>query len=287
MWVIRATTARGRLPEPSEHVLPGGYVGQRIHVRLGGQVVAGTHVPDDDARAADIRQQLATVPGYRVVSDAEVATTELVDPASEAPRLDDERAARDRISAVALANGWPADDLHDAWDGTANTREQKSPTTGLTLLEMAQTTPPKDWATLRGRSEPPWSDPDWHRPHPGWAPPPWSRTPAPPVEPPVVPPAPDGGDEPTVMIDEPISVDAPTVIIERPEAVLLVEQTAWPEGADPYPADQAPEALAVVRKLRQRFQQAPGLARTNKYLKESKLRPLAAQAELDWFLTHP
>lgn len=284
MWLIRATTHRGRLPEPSEHVLPGGYVGQRVHVRLDGQVVAGTHVPDDDSRAPEIRRQIATLPGYRVVSDAEVETTAS---ASEAPRPDDERDARGRISAVALANGWPADDLHDTWDGTAGTREQKSPTSGLTLLEMAQTVPPKEWAALRARSEPPWSDPDWHRPHQGWVPPPWSRVPAPPPEPPVVPAAPDAGDEPTVMIDEPISVDAPTVLIERPETAQIIEQTPWPEGSEPYPADQVEGALAVVQKLRQRFQQAPGLPRTNKHLKDAKLRPLASPAELDWFLTHP
>lgn len=72
----------------------------------------------------------------------------------------------------ALRSGWSAEDLIGAGaGGDAGSGGGRSPSTGLTLAEMALTQPPAEWAELRVAKRFPWDASSWKQPGPSWAPP--------------------------------------------------------------------------------------------------------------------
>jgi hypothetical protein len=258
-------------------------------VFVAGERVTGFHVPDSHPDAAAVRRLRLTE--FRIVEDADVGMVEAPPPA--VPTQDaEQRRVRRELYVQAVGRGWSGEDLVGTWDGTRWTdAEDRSPRTGLTLLEHVQTRPPNDWAALASRGEPPWASSNWVNPDPDWEPPAFTSPLAlAVVDPPVVPLVPattDDAEGPTELFDASgIDADSETAVYALTDAELA-EQAAL----DPwdYPSEQVERARKIIVETVGLYAQGGRLpvGRLNSALRKAGLTKLSEDAQVDWFLGLP
>ncbi len=309
MWLIlKVPQSRDRLH------LPGGLAADPQDVIVGGSRVVGYHVPDHEPSAPVLRK--VPWPTMAVVEDEDVSAPPAEVPAA-APsqsRANEELALRQALYLDAQRLGWTAHDLDGTWDGTDwSEPDARGTYTGLTLLEMRQTRPPKDWAALAAEGRAPWESPDWVDPVPGWVPPAWtSPIPRPNEEAAAADMAtetfdgPAADDTPTDVFDTldttgAVDPDAPTVMLADP--VLLDGVLGSAEGADDadpvsvepegdvwgYPEEQIPRARRVVTDEIAKYPEGSNVprARINAALRKAGLKTLTDDRQVQWFLNLP
>lgn len=164
-----------------------------VEMEVHGNRVLGAVVPNDHPKAPAIASTLRQAAGYVVEGGppppppavlAPTPTSSIVPPVEPSrpgsiPSVGD-------VLRIAATNGWSAEDIDGTGQGDPGPHGGTSRTTGLTLAQMALTTPPPRWEELRATRYP-W-DCD------GWTPPGIFTTPAVPLK--VVSPEGEGDDAP-------------------------------------------------------------------------------------------
>lgn len=279
MWLIALPPKR---PPRQGTYLFDGYLAVPQEVVVEGQKVLGLHVPDTHPTAAATRT--LRVPGYRLVEDDAVQhAAPPPPPPPPTQQLQDQR-ERQAIYVAALTRGWSPDDLHGTWDGSQWTeRDERSPRTGLTLLEHAQSRPPRDWAALQAMGRAPWASTDWADPVQGWVPPAWTspiREVDDDAAPPAPPPAASDDDEPTTVFESSaVDADAATVVDADPSLDGDVV-----EDVVEYPTEMFERTQEIVARLVGRYGRLIKLGRINAELRKADLQLLTSDAQVDWFL---
>lgn len=244
-------------------------------VQLDGETVLGCYVPDDHPSKDALAKVYAAVPGYDVIhAPGSEPPAPVPSPIARlAAAIDSGIRALAPVAAkveadvreilpvaqTAITNGWMAVDLEGTGrNGQPGPEGGCSPTTGLTLAQMALTVPPDDWEAKRATLYP-WEIDGWRPPGLDWVAPtaPSKRKPeetkAEPEKPePVdVPRAPEGEPEEDGDEEGPTAYDR--AIAKGAEADAAKAADADPD-LDPavaagYPADQVVAARAFAQAL--------------------------------------
>jgi hypothetical protein len=284
MWVI-AAAPRGF--HEGECSLPGGFRGTWQRVRARGGDISGIYVPDTNMAAEQIRTVIPTIPNHWVLPDADVES-----PTAPKPIPDPDADVRARLVEVAERNGWEPQDIAGTWTGeTDSERAYRSPVSGLNLIELTQTRPPRDWERVRRLEQPPWASGDWHPPYPGWVAPHWSKGLVTPESPTMVvtPPVDPDAESPTELFDGPVHVDEdePTQISVEPIAsfTLELEEEHTPTTPEPdYPHERVEIARGLLKALSIEIGKAPSMGRANHKLKAAGLPKIPDAVTLNWLL---
>lgn len=285
MWLVLAGT---KVPREEVHLFRG-FSAFPQRVRVSGEDVVAVHVPDDHPTAAETRGAAPRIADMRLVEDAQVEVIAVEKPATAPKPGVEEMRLRQKLYEQAIVRGWTADDLEGVWDGTTWTDPgDRSPVSGLTLLEAVQTRPPKDWAQLRIMGRAPWDSTDWTDPVQGWVPPAWtSRVRADEDAPEVPAPSgvdPDAEDSPTVLMDSTTVDPSDTTVVDSD--VLSQEGELASGEVWLYDQDQLPRAQEVIRDLvTQLGADNLRIGRVNGALKKRGLKALDNIDQLQWFLT--
>ena len=243
MWIVRIHTP-GKRP-PSGSTWFAGCKADWERVRLKGEAVVatGAHIPDAYPKLEQVRDLVRGLSSTLWVGDDRVETLASSGAAPKpAPALSDLELVQQRLyhlQGAAAFNGWDPSDVNGTGlGGEPGEAGGRSPTTGLTLVELTLTRPPIDWPELKAAGRPPWESPDWHLPGPGWVHPSWPDR-LKPVEAP--PKAKEPDPEPTAPPEPPtVKTSTPTDDDQPPE----VES-----DDDAYPAEHAAAAAEIVRDL--------------------------------------
>lgn len=141
-------------------------------MRVGGQAVFGTVVDDDHEKALELQRYCQGHPAYDVLDAAAVPSPPAT--AADLGATDPKGLGPGQMAPpveAALAQGWTPDDLDGAGENdNYGPGGGFSKRTGLTMAQMALSTPPGNWAEEQAAKYP-WECVDWKTPGIGFVPP--------------------------------------------------------------------------------------------------------------------
>jgi hypothetical protein len=175
--------------------------------------------------------------------------------------------APESLTRTALRFGWTEEDLAGLSESHPGEDGGRSVRSGLTLAEMALTTPPPEWPTL-GEQGYPWQSPNWQAPSGSWtAPsaPAKAVTADPPPPSPVQPPAPVEPEEEETLGDDPDGYELPSPAPAADSSAL----TGLDEG-------QAREVAAIIIETWQTDGKVPHVNKINFKLNNAGLPTVKA-----------
>ncbi len=136
------------------------------HAHIGRRPVFAAHVPDDHPEIDALRERILQHRRYDVHHGPEDQVT--WEAATKAPTPPDGSLALHPVGQDALRRGWSSHDLEGTGqNGDPTDHGGRSPRTGLTMAEMALSTPPTGWVE-HAHTHYPWELPGWHTDILGW-----------------------------------------------------------------------------------------------------------------------
>lgn len=252
------------------------------HQIVDGQRLFCVEVADDHPKAMELQQFAAGHTSYDVLNAVAVPPAPQTPESIASPKETGPGELAAPVAA-AVANGWSADDL----DGAGQNDDFGpgggfSAVTGLTMGQMAMSTPPDDWSEARATKYP-WECVGWK---PSWA----SFTP--PSVAPKVPavlesePEPEVEPEPEAEVDEEPEPEPEPEVEPELEAEDDADEDTDPALAAGYPEADLTKARAMAHAIVEATGQIPHPNKVNYQLKKAGLQTVG-KTELDALLALP